>query len=404
MPSDPDRDAGRSVPQRDPERPRPSLKRELLVNFALLTGAAISLAVLSALIAQLFAPRYAVVGIVLLIVADVLVLFVFGRYLLEKLVLRPVADLVDATEELARGNLLARATPAATAELAQLADRFNVMTERLAEAQAELLRAEKLASIGRLATGIAHEIGNPLSAIGNYVEVFRRRGGDLELLEAVERETDRIDRIVRSLLAYARPQDEAVADVDLVAVVRSAVELLERQGAFQRVRLSVELPTALPAVRGTLHGLEQALVNLLLNAADAAHDGTVAVGAEQQAFRPEGREAQRRTDDRAIPEVPRSGSRRPQRPEIAEGTPGVLLWVADSGDGIPDTERDVVFDPFFTTKEPGLGTGLGLAIVQGTVHELGGLVWVEDAREGGAAFKIFLPAAGVPAVPAAELR
>ncbi len=393
----------RSDPEIDTGRSRPSLKRELLVNFALLTGAAISLAVLSALIAQLFAPRYAVVGIVLLIVADVLVLFVFGRYLLEKLVLGPVADLVDATDELARGNLGARATPAATAELAQLAERFNVMTERLAEAQSELLRAEKLASIGRLATGIAHEIGNPLSAIGNYLEVLRRRGGDAELIDAVEREAERIDRIVRSLLAYARPQDEAVADVDLVAVIRSAVELLGRQGAFQRVQLSVELPRALPVVRGTVHGLEQALVNLLLNAVDAADGGTVAVGAEHQAFRLEGREAQRRSDDRAALALTRSVTRRPQRPEIAEGTPGVLLWVADSGGGIPGPERDVVFDPFFTTKEPGLGTGLGLAIVQGTVHELGGLVWVEDAREGGAAFKIFLPTTRAQDVPRAEL-
>ena len=119
---------------------------------------------LTALIAQLFAPRYAAVGIVLLIVADVLVLFVFGRYLLEKLVLRPVADLVAATEQIARGNLDARATPAATSELAQLADRFNVMTERLAEAQAELLRAEKLASIGRLASSSSGRTAGSSSA------------------------------------------------------------------------------------------------------------------------------------------------------------------------------------------------------------------------------------------------
>lgn len=374
---------------------RPSLKRELLVNFALLTGAAISLAVLSALIAQLFAPRYATVGIVLLIVADVVVLFLFGRYLLDKLVLRPVADLVAATDELARGNLGAKALPAATAELQRLAERFNAMTERLAEAQAELLRAEKLASIGRLSTGIAHEIGNPLSAVANYVELLRRRGSDPELLDAVNRETDRIDRIVRSLLAYARPTDDAVAPVDLGGLVRSVVELLERQGAFQRLRLVVELPGRLPSVRGTVHGLEQTLVNLLLNAADAAPDGTVAVGARAQPFRTDADGERRETDATAAALPRRRAWRRPQRPEIAEGTPGVLLWVADSGPGIPDADRDVVFDPFYSTKEPGLGTGLGLAIVQGTVHELGGLVWVERAREGGAAFKIFLPDAAL---------
>ena len=79
------------------------------------------------------------------------------------------------------------------------------------------------------------------------------------------------------------------------------------------------------------------------------------------------------------------------RPEIPDGTLGVLLWVSDSGPGVPVEERRRVFEPFYTTKEPGYGTGLGLAIVQGTVHEMGGLAWVDEAREGGAAFKVFLP-------------
>lgn len=374
------------------------------MNLGIFVGAAITLAVLSALVAQLLDPRHAVVGIVLLIVGDLAVLLLFGRYLLEKLVLRPIDELVGVTEELGRGNLAARASPATTVELAHLAQRFNAMTERLAEAQAELLRAEKLASIGRLATGIAHEIGNPLSAVGTYVEVMRRRGADPDLLADVERETDRIDRIVRSLLAYARPQDSAVGHVDPAIVVRGAVDLLRHQGAFQRVQLQVDLPDRLPSVHGTVHGLEQALVNLLLNAVDAAAGGTVAVGASAQAFQADDRDERRRSDPGAGAIARRQAWNRPTRPEIAAGTPGVLLWVADSGPGIPEADRDVVFDPFYSTKEPGLGTGLGLAIVQGTVHELGGLVWVERAREGGAAFKIFLPSAPQGAAPRTEGR
>jgi len=84
----------------------------------------------------------------------------------------------------------------------------------------------------------------------------------------------------------------------------------------------------------------------------------------------------------------------PHRPELAAGTLGVLIVVTDSGPGVPEGDRERVFDPFVTTKPPGSGTGLGLAIVQRIVHESGGLVWVDDAREGGAAFKVFLPAAG----------
>jgi signal transduction histidine kinase len=81
----------------------------------------------------------------------------------------------------------------------------------------------------------------------------------------------------------------------------------------------------------------------------------------------------------------------PRRRELPAGTPGVLIVVTDAGPGVPEADRERVFDPFFTTKPPGSGTGLGLAIVQRIVHESGGLVWVDDAREGGAAFKVFLP-------------
>ncbi len=382
--------------QPDPsERPasRPSLKRELLLNFALIAGAAISLAVLTALVAELLEPGYAVVGLTLMIVADVIVVFAFGRHLLEKLVLRPVDDLIRVTDRLGGGDLAVRAAPAATEELARLAERFNRMTERLEEAQTELVRAEKLASIGRLATGIAHEVGNPLSAIATYLEVLRRTGADPDLVLAIEREAARIDRIVRGLLAYARPQAEEVRAIDVGSVVRNAVALLRQQGTFDTIELAVEIANALPPASGTVHGLEQALVNLLTNAADAAPRGTIAVGATPREFRAAGAWERRRTD-RAASQVPeRRAWKRPVRPEIADGTPGVLLWVADSGAGIPAPDRDRIFEPFYSTKEPGFGTGLGLAIVQGTVHEMGGLVWVEDAREGGAAFKIFLPRA-----------
>ncbi len=367
------------------------MERELLFNIALISGAAISLAVLTALVAQLLQPRHAVVGLVALIVADVAVLFLFARYLLDKLVLRPLQELIRVADELAAGELEARAPPGATLELAHLGERFNRMTDRLLAARAELIRAEKLASIGRLATGVAHEVGNPLSAIGTYLEVLRRRGTDPEIVSAIEREADRIDRIVRGLLAYARPRGDDVGDVDVAAVVRTAVELLTRQGAFAGIDLRTTIPTELPTVRGSFHGLEQVVVNLLLNAVDAAPGGTVTVGTEVVTFTADLHGMRRRSDapDAALPD--RSVLPRPARPEIPVGTPGVLLWVADSGPGIQPQDRERVFDPFFTTKEPGLGTGLGLAVVQASVHEMGGLVWVDEAREGGAAFKVFMP-------------
>jgi signal transduction histidine kinase len=120
----------------------------------------------------------------------------------------------------------------------------------------------------------------------------------------------------------------------------------------------------------------------------------LAVGTVRHAFPPGQGAAARRADvpDRRAERVRRTSE--PRRPDLAPGTPGALLYVADDGPGIPEADRERIFDPFFTTKPPGEGTGLGLAIVARTVYDAGGVVWVERAREGGAVFKVFLPLAG----------
>lgn len=374
-----------------------SLRRELLLSFALLVGAALSLAVVTALIAQVFRPRFASLVLVALILADVGIVFVFGRYLLDRLVLRPMAALHAATDELAAGNLDHRAPPAETQEFTELADRFNRMTERLRDIQGELVRTEKLATVGRLAAGIAHEVGNPLSAIGTYVEVLQKRGADPEIAAALAREVGRIDRIVRGLLDYARPGDQELGLIDLAAVIAMARDLLEHQGVLKGIDLRVELDGSRLAVLGRAHALEQIVVNLLLNAVDAAPRGPIVIGAVPWRF--EARSTGSRRSDGfsgARQDRGSAATQRPWRPELPPGAPGVLLYVADAGPGVPPADREKVFEPFYTTKPPGQGTGLGLAIVQRTIHELGGVVWVEQAREGGAAFKIFLPSGARP--------
>src|SRR5256885_17143441 len=112
-----------------------------------------------------------------------------------------------------------------------LAARLNRMTDHLLDAQGQLVRSEKLASIGRLAAGVAHEVGNHLGAIGTYVEVLRRRGADPEVMAGLTRELERVDRIVRSLLDYARPQEDPLVPVDPDKIARAAFELLRAQGA-----------------------------------------------------------------------------------------------------------------------------------------------------------------------------
>jgi len=308
------------------------------------------------------------------------------------LITRPIEQLVEATAAVAAGNLERRAPEGSSRELARLAEGMNAMTERLLDAQSALIRAEKLASVGRLAAGIAHEVGNPLAAIGNYVELLRRRGAQSDLVEAVERETARIDGIVRGLLDYSRPRSARRERLDVGGLARGAVALLEQQGLLRQVEVSLEVDDQTPAIQGDRGALEQVLVNLLLNAIDAAGGGRISVAVAPTML---GRaEAQRRSSDPAPAGATRERRRASRHlPGHPDGSPAAAIVVADSGPGVPEELLPRIFDPFFTTKDPGRGTGLGLAIVQRIVEDHGGRVDVGQAREGGAAFTVTLPPA-----------
>ena len=370
---------------------KPSLRAVLLVQLAFLAATALILGVATSILASTFAPGAEFPLVLAIVAGDVVIFIAFGHYLVTRLVLKPLAQLHGAADAVIGGNLDARAPQAETADFTQLGERFNRMTDHLLDVQSQLVRAEKLATVGRLAAGIAHEIGNPLGGAATYLEVLRKRGAEAEVVGALRRELERIDKIVRSLLDYARPREEALQPVDVAVVLSAALELLRAQGALHTTRAELDVPAALPRILGRAHELEQAVVNLLLNAVDAAPLGILVLGARRWAYVPE-RVIPRRAGDSGHAFFPRMASRRPARVELASGSPGVLIFVADSGRGIPAADRDKVFEPFYTTKEPGRGTGLGLAIVARVVFEMGGVVWLEQAREGGAAFKIFLPA------------
>ncbi|HVH66951.1 MAG TPA: HAMP domain-containing sensor histidine kinase [Gemmatimonadales bacterium] len=379
---------------------KPALRTELLFYVSFLAAAALLVGEATILVVSTYvSPRAFVVVMFLVAALEVVIFFVFGRYLVTRLVLWPLERVVAAADAVADGDLVRRAPDAETQDFATLAERINRMTDHLLDARGQLLRSEKLASIGRLAAGIAHEVGNPLGAIGTYVDVLRRRGADPDLVAGMTRELARIDRIVRGLLDYARPREEPLAPFDPVAIVRGAYGLLEAQGALKPVRATLDLgPAPVPEILGRAHVLEQAIVNLVLNAVDAAPEGVVVVGARAWEYEPR-RLPKKRDSDPVGASFPRATEHRPARTEFAAGQPGVLLFVADSGAGVPPDDREKVFDPFYTTKAPGRGTGLGLAIVARGVYDMGGVVWVDTAREGGAAFKMFFPRADLTPRP-----
>lgn len=316
-------------------------------------------------------------------IAAIAILFL-SYVLLTRLIVRPVEALTRASERLASGKLDARAPIAGAAEVARLSMAFNAMSDdlrrervtldgRVAEletstrelraAQASLVRSEKLASVGRLSAGIAHEIGNPLTSILGLVELLRDGGLEpaeqAEFLKRIQSETERIHRIIRDLLDFARAQpvalDDETASADLAVVIDRAVTLVAPQKDLRRISIERRVAPDLPSVRGSEDRWTQVILNLLLNAADAIEgEGTISIALEAAG-----------DDDEKV-----------------------VLCVSDTGRGISAEVRDRLFEPFVTTKPPGSGTGLGLAVCLSLVEGFGGKLSADNVEGSGARFTI----------------
>jgi signal transduction histidine kinase len=382
-------------------RPARSLRTELLVTLGFVTSAAVLLVGLTTVLLLGGDVRDAVWPLVGLWLGNSAVFVLFGAYVVHRVVAGPLERLAAEADALADGGLPPQQVYE-TRELADLSGRYRAMAEELLDAHSHIVRVEKLAGLGRLAAGVAHEIRNPLGALGTYVEVLRRRGSDPDVTGEMHEAIARVDRIVQGLLDYARPERRRPAagaasldQVDLNGAATTAVEFLQRQGILGGRNLAIRLASALPCVQGDRHALEQVVINLLVNAAQASPEGSIWLGTVERSFASGPGPITHRSDGR--PEAA-AGRRRwttqPRRRDLAPGSPGAILYVADDGPGVADEDRERIFDPFFTTKPPGEGTGLGLAIVARTVYDAGGVVWVDRAREGGAVFKVFLPLAG----------
>ncbi|HWV58100.1 MAG TPA: ATP-binding protein [Longimicrobiales bacterium] len=359
-----------------------------------------------------------------LLILDLTVFAAFGRYLLRKKVLAPLDQLVRGAEAIAAGDYSAAPTAAGdTAEMLRLTRAFNQMAERLiahrqqlaenvrsleltnrqlTEARDELVRAEKMASVGRLGAGIAHEVGNPLGAIMGYLAVIRRIANDSrceEYVAAAEAEARRIDRIVSGLLDYARPKETKVRPTSVGDIIERTLALLQGQGVFGNTAVAVDVAADLPLVEADPHRLQQVFVNLLLNARDATQEREqprITIRATRTAMPAVPDAPARRRDD--PPDVDYSHRRRFHRlPQLMRDVPRdtggdlVAIEFKDNGTGIPASLIDQVFEPFVTTKNPGQGTGLGLAVCARLVDAMGGTIRVESREDEGATFTVVLP-------------
>jgi two-component system, NtrC family, sensor kinase len=364
--------------------PARSLRTELLLSLGFVTSSAVILVGLTTLLLTGGDLRDTIRPLGVLWLGSTAIFIIFGMSVLHRLVIRPLRRLTAEADALAARDFRPHQPDYGSVELDRLAARYRAMAEDLLDVQSHVVRVEKLAGIGRLAAGVAHEVRNPLGALGTYVEVLQRRGTDPAVTDDMRCAIERIERIVQGLVDYARPghpaaNGSATASTDLNASVRRVMDFLGAQGTFRDHAVDVALAAGLPPVRGDEHLLEQVVVNLVVNACQAAPRGRVVIGTVAKNF--DTREAAPATEPRR------------RRRVIADGIPGVLLYVADDGPGVPEADRERIFDPFYTTKDPGEGTGLGLAIVARTVHESEGVVWVDRSREGGAVFMVFLPIA-----------
>jgi two-component system, NtrC family, sensor kinase len=415
---------------------RPTLRRELIAAFVLVFTGAFLVASTGVLmmIPRLDSAVQSAIYVLVILALDVAIFAVFGNFLVTRRVLQPIDRLVAGAESIARGELEARAPESETREINRLAQALNNMAERLlndqqkladnirsldetnrllTEARNAMVQAEKMASAGRLGAGIAHEVGNPLGAIIGYLGLLKRHAtpGDLEMLESAEREAHRIDRIVRGLLDYSRPREAHTHALDVNKVIHDTVELVSTQGKFKSVHLDVDLVEMPPEVIGDPFQLQQVLVNLLVNAADALEESSdprvriSTIAREHQPAR--ALQARRKDDHPMIDYTHRRRLHAPPRALLADpGEPGgrvVEIVIEDNGPGIPADLVDQIFEPFVTTKEIGKGTGLGLAVCARLIEGMGGIIKADAVPEGdGATFRIVLPAVSADSNDRAE--
>jgi len=323
----------------------------------------------------------------------ILVLAAISATAVHRMVHRPVRKLIKETQKLAAGDLSARVPEITSDELGVLARTFNLMardleaarrellewgktlehrvarkTSELKKAQEQILQVEKMASLGKLAAIVAHEINNPLSSVVTYAKILVRRlrnhevtnecRENLEYLENIASEASRCGEIVSQLLSFARRRGGEFSPTDINQVIEKSLFLVRHKLEINDIESELRLDPQAPVITGDASQLQQALMALLINSAQAIeHGGKITL-------------------------------------ESIADSDGVVVRITDDGPGMEAEVLKHAFEPFFTTKKDGAGVGLGLSVVYGIVKRHGGRVDIESTPGEGCRFEIYLPRTG----------
>jgi signal transduction histidine kinase len=313
-------------------------------------------------------------------------LSVFILLLVRRNVSQPIEELIGRIRSIGEGQWEKRIEVRGDNEISSLAREFNRMRERLEEIYGRLFKeqqdrlslernlrqSDKMASVGQLAAGLAHEIGTPLNIIGGRAEFLLRRPRSADEisqnLQIIRSQIDRITGIVRQLLEFSRRREPAFRSVELGPLLNKVTGLLEHKIVDRGVHVRIEIPASLPALQADPDQLQQVFINLFLNSLQALQPGgTITISAAP------------------IDDGQGNGAAAAARDKLT-------IEFEDDGAGIPEEHLGQVFDPFFTTKDIGEGTGLGLSVSYGIIKDHGGEIRVESQRGGFTRFTILLPA------------
>lgn len=284
-----------------------------------------------------------------------------GAVVLARRISRPLQALVAGARSVSKGDLTWRARVTSRDEVGELAAAFSAMTESLKTHIDGLIRAERLALLGRLAAGIAHEVRNPLEAIRGAAQVIETRAGEdgmvRKFTRIVKDEVAGLNRFLEGFLTFAKPTPLKLGPVAVDLLAEEALFLLGPTLSDRRVVVVRDFAGRLPPVNADGQQIKQVIVNLCLNAAQAMPEGGVLTIAAREA--------------------------------AVKGRRGVEIMVRDTGPGVPDAIKGQIFEPFITSKAD--GTGLGLAVSRGIIERHGGRIWEEGEEDEGATFLVWLP-------------